>query len=219
MKKAVLTVALCLVSVSVFAQAVQLSSPAGDRTITTDIPGHVIYRSANGVLDIQVTKEGIKIGSFTLKGSNATKEGDVTRFHVVIQNGSNRVDDDLVANERTNELSGQQLSRVNEIARSFTMSEEGQLLQEAKELIASSKAQEENGPNGGGKGRLHIRANWNGWGCAGDILNAVAAGAAMVGGCGTPACGTAYTYCCVSGVAWYGAGLIGIANNGNCLFT
>jgi hypothetical protein len=217
MKNILVTVALCLVSVSAFAKAAgTYSSPAGDRTITADIAGHVIYRSANGVLDIQVTKEGIKIGDFTLKASNATREGDVTRSHVVIENGSDRVEDDLVANERTNELTGQHLSRVNEIARSFAMSEEGQLLQEAKELIASSKTQRDD-PNGGDGGRFRIRPT-DFWGCMADILNAVAAGAAMIGGCGTPACGPYIIWCCTSGVAWFVASLISIVDSGDCLW-
>jgi len=47
------------------------------------------------------------------------------------------------------------------------------------------------------------------WTCLGAVFNQVAAGAAMVAGCGTPACGPAYGWCCASGVAWYTSAFIG----------
>jgi hypothetical protein len=218
MRNTILSVALCLVSLNAFAAAASSSSyPNGDRTISTAIPGHVLYRSRNGAIDIQMTKEGMKIGDFSLKATNVSREGEVIKFHVIIEYGSNRVEDDLIANEKTNELRGRQMSRVNEIARSFALSEDGQLLQEAKELIVSSRAQTSNRNTVAG-GRLSPHATWNGWGCTADVLNAVAGGAAMIGGCGTPACGTAYTWCCVSGATWYASGLIQIANSGDCVF-
>jgi len=53
----------------------------------------------------------------------------------------------------------------------------------------------------------------DGWGCAGCMLNGIAGGAAMIGGCATAACGAAIVWCCSSGIACYGSALIGIGQS------
>jgi hypothetical protein len=58
-----------------------------------------------------------------------------------------------------------------------------------------------------------MRPMYSGWGCARAIANAIAAAAAMVAGCGTPACGPYWGYCCASAVAWYASALIDVGQS------
>lgn len=196
------------------ADPMMLKSRSGDRSIVAEENGDVLYASSNGLLQMHVGKHGIEIGAFALHVTNVEREGDVVRMHVVVKNGEVVAEDDVVINQKTLSMDAANQVEVNRIFRDFVASSDGQLLLEAQALIRANELvdgtpREPHGP------RRSIRSEWSWLGCGGQVLNAVAGGAAMVGGCTG---GVACTACCVSGVAWYGSALMQIADSDACVF-
>jgi hypothetical protein len=226
MTKLVIAVAVCILSAAVYAAPATLSSPAGDRTITTFDSGLIVYQSANGRLEIHVTKTGLQIGDDLFLGADQLSTTSSTlKLHLSVKHGKHdKIEDDVEVNLAANEARGQRLGEINAELHRFAQTDSGHLLQEARDLIvaysASSTFKTITGTASASLTHgfsFSIASDGTGWGCTADVLNAVAAGAAMVGGCGTPSCGTAYRWCCGGGIAWYASSLIQIANNGNCL--
>lgn len=216
MKRAVLVFVLSLVPVIASAEALTLTTQSGDRTLVATDSGDVHYASANGMLRMRVHGRGFEAGAFALQVSDLARTGDVVSMHVVVKHGDRVVEDDVVINQKTLEMTTHNRSEVSAVLREFVATPDGQLLLEAQALIQANLSKDgrivdprDRGP------RRTIGAEWSWSGCGVKVLNAVAGGAGMVAGCaGAVAC----TACCVSGGAWYGSALLDIATSDACVF-
>jgi hypothetical protein len=159
------------------------------------------------------------------------------RFHLSVRNHGAARDAEIELRNDGALVDSNSIDPFNEEVLTFAHTGEGLLLQEAATLIAEQNARQTSSMSTGdpavitrdlqqddGAAVAHhersidagIHASVNGWNCAGNILNGIAGGAAMISGCATPACGPAIVWCCTSGIAWFGSALIGIS--GNCNF-
>ncbi len=186
----------------------------------------VTYTSTDDTLDMVVSPGLLEIGPFSVQ-IVAVNSGTAGEFELSVVTPSGAASTRLVY-DPTVAASGCAVpveledgtvvsQRLDELA----LSREGVLLREASAFIleklqlsegmlrdaSRATACEYLGPPQGGPPNGMFS-----WTCLGAVLNQVAAGAAMVGGCGTPACGPAYGWCCASGVAWYASAFVGTWN-------
>jgi hypothetical protein len=209
MKRVLFAVVVCVLSLVPVASAqVEIRSLDGRRSVTAYDNGRVLYQSANGILELEATKNGFRAGDFSLDASDVTRTDTGVKMRIAMSNGTARVSDVIEVNTTTGAMTGARLPQLRKMFRDFAKTSDGFLLNEARELIVQNLQNEgrQVGSNGG------ISSEWSTYSCGMDILNATAAGAAMVGGC------TTATVWCVSGVSWYAASLMAIAGGTNCVF-
>lgn len=210
MRKIVFAVVVCLLSVASVASAqVEIRSADGQRSVTAFDDGRITYQSANGVLHVHATKTGFRVGDVSVDATEVTSTADGVRMRLVMSNGATTVSDVIEVNSATGAVTGARLPQLRKMFREFAKSSDGFLLNEARELIVQNLQNKgrQVGANGG------ISSEWSTYSCGADLLNAVAAGTAMIGGC------AAGGWFCASGVAWYGSSLIQLATGGECVFT
>ncbi len=200
---------------SLFATSNRITSADGSRSLVVNQAGSAVYHSGNGTITIELSSSGMKIGDFELRHEPFASHEGGSRHHLTVVNHGSAIDAEVELAENQVSLEEKNFDALKAELSRFARTNEGLLLQEAAALIAEQKAQGLDIAPPGTKGGVH--AEWDGWSCTANVLNGVAAGAAMVGGCGTPACGPAVVYCCTSGIAWYGSSLIGISQNCNFL--
>jgi hypothetical protein len=208
MRKVLFAVGVCLLSVASVASAqVEIHSADGRRSVTAFDDGRIMYQSANGVLQVQVTKTGFRVGEVSLEATEITNTATGITMRLVMTNGAKTVSDLIEVNSATGAVTGTRVSQFRKMFRDFARTSDGFLLNEARELIVQNA---EDGRARGNAGR--ITSEWSTYGCGQDLLNSVAAGTAMIGGC------AAGGWFCASGVAWYGSSLIQLATGGECVF-
>jgi hypothetical protein len=163
----------------------------------------------------------ISIGDFSVTITRRD-QSQPQAYLLTVASGRNVATTDLTFDPGASDTPGQANARVGQSAavsrllQGFAASHDGQLLAAAKDFITRQFGVSDimlrdmslaraAGNMTQGRSPLGVLS----WACAQAVLNQVAAGAAMVGGCGTPACGPAYEWCCTSGVAWYASAFIG----------
>jgi uncharacterized protein YbjQ (UPF0145 family) len=209
MNRVLLAVVVCFFTFGPVASAqVEIRSADGRRSVTAYDNGRVMYQSANGILEVEATKTGFRVGDFSLEATDVTRTAAGVKMRLAMSNGGTHVSDVIEVNTTTGAMTGARLGQLRKMFRDFAKTSDGFLLNEARELIVQNLQNEgrQVGANGG------MGSEWSTYSCGMDILNATAAGAAMVGGCTT---GTVW---CVSGVSWYAASLMAIAGGTNCVF-
>ena len=231
-----IAILVCLVaSGSLFAGTQRLISSDGSRMLTVDQTGIAVYHSGNGTITIELSPTGLKIGEFDVRLEKIAGHRGGKRFHLSVRNhGAARDAEIELANDGAL-VDSNSIDPFNEEVRKFAHTGDGLLLQEAATLIAEQSARQTSAFSTGDQAVItsdlpqdgfaiahherdidaSVHANWSAWACGANVLNGIAGGAAMIGGCATPACGPAIVWCCTSGVAWYGSALIGIGLNCN----
>ena len=206
-----------------------LVSPDGrERAIVSDVTSVAgaarnlfVYDSPQGHLEVEVGPGRISVGDFSVAITRRDRS-QPQAYLLTVASGRNVATTDLTFDPGASDTPGQinahvsQTEAVSRLLQAFAASQDGRLLAAAKDFITRQFGVSDimlrdmslaraAGSTGQGRSPLGF---WS-WGCAQAVLNQVAAGAAMVGGCGTPACGPAYEWCCASGVAWYSSAFIG----------
>jgi hypothetical protein len=143
----------------------------------------------------------------SLDATEVTHTATGIKMRITREIDAKTVSDVIEVNTTTGAMTGTRVPQLRKMFRDFAKTSDGLLLNEARELIVQNMSGRQVGTHGAG-----LSTEWSTYGCGMDILNATAAGAAMVGGC------TTATVWCVSGVSWYAATLMAIAGGTNCVF-
>lgn len=208
MKRVLLLVVVCLLFVVPVASAqVEIRSSDGQRSVTVFDDGRLIYQSANGTLNVQVTKTGLRVGDLSIEGTEVEKTATGLKMRLSVKKGAAATSDVVEVNNANATVHGAN-AQMRKMLKEFAKSSDGYLLNEARELIVQNLETGRVKGNGAGS----ISSEWSTYGCGADLLNAVAAGTAMIGGCASGG------WFCASGVAWYGSSLIQLATGGECVF-
>lgn len=228
----VLTVfGLGLISVSpVSAETWEYSQGGRSISVNTSVssPASVTYRSARGTLRCRMSSaRGLETSNFRVFSRRLRSGKDFAVYEVEVWSGSRHevgtMETELATGSVTTSANW---DRIERLIADFDNSFEGSMLQELSEwLIDVGLARHSSGLalpplESSGNPRLlddtgHETRRQKPSGifdCAGAVLNGIAASAAGIAGCATPACGPYWHWCCLSGVAWYASSLIQIAH-------
>jgi hypothetical protein len=181
------------------------------------------YDSPRGHLEVEVSAGRLSIGSFSME---LTRKGPAENqaYILTVVSGGETAFTELSFDPGESDRPGEATAHVNEseavsrLLQAFAASLDGQMLADAKGFITRRFGVSETmlrdmslaraARHSKMQARTRSPLDFFSWACLGAVLNQVAAGAAMIGGCGTPACGPYYVWCCTSGVAWYSSAFI-----------
>lgn len=175
-----------------------LSLDGQKRLLVQEATQVVTYTSANGTATFGLAEDGaMTIGSAKVSIASV----GLGTFEISVLQGGQRTSSFVQISQEGGFTGDSNWPSVAESLQAVANSPEGQLLLESHAVFPLA-------PGDPGVYGDQMSGLGN---CVAQVLNATAAGAAMIGGCGTPACGPAYRWCCGSGASWYASSLYSVA--------
>jgi hypothetical protein len=222
--RAAIVLILTFTAMAVWGEGVEKHSTMRNERLSVLTSGVVEFTADDGTkLTVTVSKNGdLRIGnSFELSVRRTAGDERGDRYLVRVRNGGVWKTGHIDIDRETKRAEERGLSGLRSILGEFNASTDGQKLQQLRRFIVSDVYQtnEEALFTEALDALSHgdVTTHFDTTDCIGAILNAIAAGAAMIAGCATPACGPYWGYCCVSGVAWYLSALLEIS--ASCVWT
>lgn len=206
---AVSSVFLLISSDSWAQQSLVSTSADGLSSLSIHDSGAATFMSVDGETSFEVGPLGIQVGTFAFSAVELASEGTERRFVVTVTSPNASVSGILEVGP-DGEVLSYDPAVMNALA-TLASTPEGEFLLPMKDEIPGLSSEVdflEVYPS-----FAAVQDNLDGpYNCTMNVLNAVGGAFAMIAGCGTPACGLAYRYCCGSGVAWYASGVMGVAS-------